>query len=141
MYKRQVLLGEILLTSKNYQTAIDILEPLPNKTTAAKEAYQKATYFRGLQFYNERAFPNALSMFIRSGNYVEDKEIHALSVYWMAEAMYELRKYGEAVKTFEKFLALPIANKTEVYNFANYGLGYAAFEDEKYAKAANYRCV
>lgn len=134
----KVLLGEILLTSKNYQTAIDILEPLQDKTTAAKEAYQKATYFRGLQFYNERAFPNALSMFMRSGNFVEDKEIHALSVYWMAEAMYELRKYGEAVKTFEKFLALPIANKTEVYNFANYGLGYAAFEDEKYAKAANY---
>ncbi|MBY0543115.1 MAG: tetratricopeptide repeat protein [Sphingobacteriaceae bacterium] len=134
----KVLQGEILLTSKNYQTAIDILEPLANKTAAAKEAYQKATYFRGLQFYNERAFPNALSMFMRSGNYVEDKEIYALSVYWMAEAMYELRKYGEAVATFEKFLGLPIANKTEVYNFANYGLGYAAFEDEKYVKAANY---
>ncbi len=134
----KILLGEILLTSKNYQTAIDILEPLQNKTKEAKEAYQKATYFRGLQFYNERAFPNALSMFLRSGNFVEDDEIHALSVYWMAEAMYELRKFGEAVKTFEKFLTLPAASKTEVYNFANYGLGYAAFEDEKYAKAANY---
>lgn len=134
----KTLLGEILLTSKNYQRAIDILEPIQNKTPEAREAYQKATYFRGLQFYNERAFPNALSMFMRSGNFVEDNEIHALSVYWMAEAMYELRKFGEAVKTFEKFLAMPSANKTEVYNFANYGLGYAAFEDEKYAKAANY---
>ena len=134
----KTLLGEILLTSKNYQIAIDILEPLQNKTPEAKEAYQKATYFRGLQFYNERAFPNALSMFLRSGNFVEDTEIHALSVYWMAEAMYELRKFGEAVRTFEKFLTMPGANKTEVYNFANYGLGYAAFEDEKYAKAATY---
>ncbi|MGF1923171.1 MAG: tetratricopeptide repeat protein [Bacteroidia bacterium] len=134
----KTLLGEILLTSKNYQTAIDILEPIQNKTTAAREAYQKATYFRGLQFYNERAFPNSLSMFLRSGNFVEDKEIHALSVYWMAEAMYELRKFGESVKTFEKFLNMPGADKTEVYNFANYGLGYAAFEDEKYAKAATY---
>lgn len=134
----KTLLGEILLTSKNYQTAIDILEPIQNKTQEAKEAYQKATYFRGLQFYNERAFPNALSMFLRSGNFVEDTEIHALSVYWMAEAMYELRKFGEAVRTFEKFLTMPGANKTEVYNFANYGLGYAAFEDEKYAKAATY---
>ena len=134
----KTLLGEILLTSKNYQTAIDILEPIENKTTAAREAYQKATYFRGLQFYNERAFPNGLSMFLRSGNFVEDKEIHALSVYWMAEAMYELRKFGESVKTFEKFLTMPGADKTEVYNFANYGLGYAAFEDEKYGKAATY---
>lgn len=134
----KTLLGEILLTSKNYQTAIDILEPIQNKTTAAREAYQKATYFRGLQFYNERAFPNSLSMFLRSGNFVEDKEIHVLSIYWMAEASYELRKFGEAVKAFEKFLNMPGADKTEVYNFANYGLGYAAFEDEKYAKAAAY---
>ncbi|RZL31599.1 MAG: tetratricopeptide repeat protein, partial [Pedobacter sp.] len=134
----RVLQGEILLTSKNYQTAIDILEPLPNKTPEAKEAYQKATYFRGLEYYNERAFPNALSMFLRSGNFPQDGEIHALSVYWMAESMYELRKYGEAVKTFEKFLTMPAAEKTDVYNFANYALGYAAFEDEKYTKAANY---
>ena len=134
----KILLGEVLLSSKNYQTAIDILEPLQNKNTTAREAYQKATYFRGLQFYNERAFPNALSMFLRSGNFAEDKEIYALSVYWMAEAMYELRKYGESVKAFEKFLTLPNANKTDVYNFANYGLGYAAFEDEKYGKAASY---
>ncbi|MFD0940664.1 tetratricopeptide repeat protein [Pedobacter boryungensis] len=134
----KTLLGEILLTSKNYQAAIDILESIQNKTPEAKEAYQKVTYFRGLEFYNERAFPNALSMFLRSGNFPEDKEIYALSVYWMAESMYELRKFGETVKTFEKFLALPAAEKTEVYNFANYALGYAAFEDEKYTKAATY---
>ncbi len=110
----KTLLGEILLTSKNYQAAIDILEPIPNKTPEAKAAYQKVTYFRGLEFYNERAFPNSLSMFLRSGNFVEDKEIHALSVYWMAETMYELRKYGESVNTFEKFLGLEEAKKTDV---------------------------
>jgi TolA-binding protein len=134
----KTLLGEILLTSKNYQAAIDILEPIPNKTPEAKAAYQKVTYFRGLEFYNERAFPNALSMFLRSGNFPEDGEIYALSIYWKGEAAYELRKYSEAVKTFESFLALPEAKKTEVYNYANYALGYAAFEDEKYAKSATY---
>ncbi len=134
----KTLLGEILLTSKNYQAAIDILEPMQNKTQSARGAYQKATYYRGLEFYNERAFPNALSMFLRSANFNVDAETYALSNYWMAESMYELRKYGEAVTTFEKFLKIPAAQKTDVFNFANYGLGYAAFEDEKYSKAANY---
>ena len=134
----KTLLGEILLTSKNYQAAIDILEPIQNKSPEALEAYQKVLYFRGLEFYNERAFPNGLSMFQRSNAIPNDPEIHALSTYWMAEAMYELRKYGEAVRTFEKFLAMPGADKTKVYNFANYALAYAAFEDEKYAKAATY---
>lgn len=134
----KTLLGEILLTSKNYQAAIDILEPMQNRTAEANEAYQKATYYRGLEFYNERAFPNALSMFLRSANFTNDAETHALSTYWMAEAMYELRKFGESVSAFEKFLSLPAAQKTEVYTFANYGLGYAAFEDEKYSKAVTY---
>jgi TolA-binding protein len=134
----KTLLGEILLTSKNYQAAIDILEPIPNKTPEAKEAYQKVTYFRGLEFYNERAFPNALSMFLRALSVPEDQEIHALTAYWMAEAAYELRKYGEAVSNFEKFLSMPGAEKTSVYNFANYALAYAAFEDEKYSKASTY---
>ncbi|RYG39394.1 MAG: tetratricopeptide repeat protein, partial [Chitinophagaceae bacterium] len=134
----KTLLGEILLTSKNYQAAIDILEPMQNKTQSAREAYQKATYYRGLEFYNERAFPNALSHFLRSANFKEDQEIYALGTYWTAESMYELRKFGESVATYEKFLALPTARSTDVYNFANYGLGYAAFEDEKYSKAVNY---
>ncbi|RYF85278.1 MAG: tetratricopeptide repeat protein, partial [Chitinophagaceae bacterium] len=130
--------GEILLSSRNYQAAIDILEPMPNKTASAREAYQKATYYRGLQFYNEGAFPNGLSMFLRSLNVNEDKEINALTYYWMGEAAYELRKFGESVRHFEKFMTLPAAEKTEVYNFANYALGYAAFEDEKYSKAITY---
>jgi TolA-binding protein len=134
----KTLLGEILLSSKNYQAAIDILEPIPNKTQEAKEAYQKVTYFRGLEFYNERAFPNALSLFLKSQNFPEDPEINALSTYWMAEAGYELRKFGESVSNFEKFLGMPEANKTKVFNYANYALAYAAFEDEKYSKAATY---
>lgn len=134
----KTLLGEILLTSKNYQAAIDILEPIQNKSEEAKEAYQKVTYFRGLEFYNERAFPNALSMFLRSEKFPQDEEILALNTYWKAEACYELRKFGEAVKHFETFLDMPGASKTGVYNFANYALAYSAFEDERYGKAANY---
>ena len=131
-------MGEILLTSKNYQTAIDILEPLQNKTPEAKEAYQKATYFRGLEFYNERAFPNALSMFLRSGNFPEDKEINALSIYWKAESMYELRKFGEAVKTFETVFRYASCQENRSLQFCQLCTGYAAFEDEKYSKAATY---
>lgn len=134
----KTLMGEILLSSKNYQAAIDILQPIQNKSQEAKEAFQKVTYFRGLEFYNERAFPNALSMFLRSQNFPEDAEINALTVYWMAEAGYELRKFAESVQNFEKFLDMPSADKTPVYNYANYALAYAAFEDEKYAKAATY---
>lgn len=134
----KILLGEILLTTKNYKDAIDILESIPNRNREAKAVYQKVTYFRGLEYYNERAFQNGISMFMRSNTNVVDNVIHALSTYWLAEAMYEVRKFGESVDNFEKFMNLPAAKGTEVYNFAHYALAYAAFEHENYRKAATY---
>ncbi|RYE30557.1 MAG: tetratricopeptide repeat protein, partial [Sphingobacteriaceae bacterium] len=137
MTDAKVLLSEILLSTSNYKEAVDILESIPNRNGAAKEAYQKVTYYRGLQYYNERAFENAIGIFLRSLKDPADDQIEALATYWMAESMYEVRKYGESVENFEKFEDMPAARKTKVYNYANYALGYAAFGDEKYQKAAN----
>jgi TolA-binding protein len=134
----KTLLGEELLNSHNYAEAVDILEPIPNKTASAQAAYQKVTYYRGLEFYNERAFENAIGIFLRSLKKPVDAHIGALTTYWMAESMYEVRKYSESVETFEKFLALPDAGETPVYNYANYALAYAAFGGEQYKKAASY---
>jgi len=134
----KTLLGQVLLSTKNYKEAVYILETINNKNTETKGVYQRVTYFRGLEYYNERAFENSISMFIRSQNSAVDDEIEALATYWLAEAMFEVRKYGESVGQFEKFLGLPAANKTDVYNYANYALGYSAFQNENYAKAATY---
>ena len=134
----KTLLGEILLTTKNYKDAIDILESIPNKNKDAQEVYQKVCYYRGLEFYNERAFQNAISVFMRSNKWAVDDEIAALATYWMAESMYEVRKFSEAIDKFQAFLTMPAARKTGVYNFANYALGYAYFEDENYYKSAFY---
>ena len=134
----KVLLGEELLNSRNYKEAVDILEPIPNKSPSAQAAYQKVTYYRGLEFYNERAFENAIGIFLRSLKYPVDTKIQALTTYWMAEAMYEVRKYDESVETFEQFLDMPEAKQTDLANYANYALAYAAFGGEKYKKAATY---
>ncbi|WP_214069930.1 tetratricopeptide repeat protein [Mucilaginibacter sp. dw_454] len=134
----KVLLGEELLNSHAYKEAVDILEPIPNKTPSAKIAYQKVTYYRGLEFYNERAFENAIGIFLRSLKVKMDPKVTALTTYWMAESMYEVRKYTESVSTFQDFLDLPEAKETNVYNYANYALAYAAFYGEKYRTAATY---
>mgnify|MGYP003575570450 CR=1 FL=1 len=134
----KTLLGEVLLSTKNYKDAVNILETIQNKNAETKSVYQRVTYFRGLEFYNERAFENSISMFLRSVNNATDGEIEALATYWMAEAMYEVRKYGESVDRFEKFLANPAARNTDVFNYANYALGYSAFRGENYGKAATY---
>ena len=37
----KILLGEELLNSRNYKEAVEILEPIPNKSESAQIAYQK----------------------------------------------------------------------------------------------------
>ncbi|MXV51364.1 tetratricopeptide repeat protein [Pedobacter sp. HMF7647] len=134
----KTLLGEVLLSTKNYKDAVDILESITNRDEEGDAIYQKVTYYRGLEFYNERAFENSISLFMRSQQNKSDEETYALATYWLAEAMFEVRKYGESVAQFEKFLSIPAAKKTDVYNYANYALGYSAFQNESYSKAANY---
>ncbi len=134
----KTLLGEELLNSRNYKEAVEILEPIAATSAPAKIAYQKVTYYRGLEFINERAFENAIGIFIRSLKYPMDDKITALTTYWEAEAMYEVRKYSESVIKFETFLDMPAAKETDVYNYANYALAYAAFSNESYKKAAIY---
>ena len=134
----KTLLAEVLLSTKNYRAAVDVLEDLKNRGKDANAAYQKVTYYRGLEYYNERAFENAISMFMRSEANRYDEEIYALAGYWKSEAMYEVRKYKEAVANFNKFLQLPAARNTDVYNYANYALAYAAFRNDNYSTSANY---
>ena len=134
----KTLLAEVLLSTKNYRAAVDILETIPNRGKEANAAYQKVTYYRGLEYYNERAFENAISLFMRSEANRQDEEIYALATYWKAEAMYEVRKYKEAVASFNRFLQLPAAKNTEVYNYANYALAYAAFRNDNFNTSANY---
>ncbi|UIR54929.1 tetratricopeptide repeat protein [Sphingobacterium sp. SRCM116780] len=134
----ETLSADILLGTSNLHAGVSLLEMFDNREREDDIIYQKATYYRGLEFYNERAFENSISMFMRSEKFPIDAEMAALATYWKAEAMYEVRKYGEAVDNFSRFLRLPAARNTDVYNYANYGLAYAAFRNNSFDMAAGY---
>ena len=73
----KTLLAEVLLSTKNYKDAVDILETITKRNREANAAYQKVTYFRGLEHYNERAFENSISLFMRSEANPIDPELVA----------------------------------------------------------------
>src|SRR3546814_17597278 len=68
-----------------------------NRDRESDMLYQKVAYYRGLEFYNERAFENSISLFMRSEKFPIDPRIAALATYWKAEAMYEARKERKSV--------------------------------------------
>lgn len=134
----ETLLAEVLLGTSNFEAAVNMLELFGNRDREADRAYQKVAYYRGLEFYNERAFENSISLFMRSEEFPIDPRIAALATYWKAEAMYEVRKYDEAVQNFSRFLRMAAAPGTDVYIYANYALAYAAFRSNNFSTAANY---
>lgn len=134
----ETLLAAVLSGTTNFHAGVSMLELFNNREREADVTYQKVTYYRGLEFYNERAFENSISLFMRSEKFPIDAEMAALATYWKAEAMYEVRKYGEAVENFSRFLRLPAARNTKVYRYANYGLAYAAFRNNSFNIAADY---
>jgi TolA-binding protein len=134
----ETLLAEVLSGTSNFHAGVAMLESFKSRGREADMVYQKVTYYRGLEFYNERAFENSISLFMRSEKFPIDAEMAALATYWKAEAMYEVRKYREAVENFSRFLRLPAARNTNVYNYANYGLAYAAFRNDSFSIAADY---
>ncbi len=46
----KTLLGQVLLSTKNYKEAVNILESIPSKNEETREVYQRVTYYRGLEF-------------------------------------------------------------------------------------------
>ncbi|MEC3879016.1 tetratricopeptide repeat protein [Parapedobacter sp. 10938] len=134
----ETLLAEILLGTSNFEAAVNMLELYRNRDKEADKIYQKVAYYRGLEFYNERAFENSISLFMRSEEFPIDPRFAALAMYWKGEAMYEVRKYREAVEAFSRFLQMPAAPETDVYVYANYALAYAAFRSNNFTTAAKY---
>lgn len=129
---------DVLLGTSNFHAGVSMLESLNKRSHETDLTYQKATYYRALEFYNERAFENSISMFMRSEKFPIDPEMAAMATYWKAEAMYEVRKYKEAVENFSRFLRMPAARNTDVYSYAHYGLAYAAFRNNSFSVAADY---
>ncbi|MCB0686712.1 MAG: tetratricopeptide repeat protein, partial [Saprospiraceae bacterium] len=75
----QELLSETLVNTKDYKGAIRIIESLDNQTPRIKEAYQKVTYYQGIQDYVSKDLGSALEYFTKSLAVPINPRIKALS--------------------------------------------------------------
>lgn len=130
--------GEVLLSSRNYAEALKVLEGVSNRTRASNELYQKVSYYRGAELFNEKKYEEAIEMFKQAVYYSEDRNITALANYWAGEAYYELRYFNEAASNFRAFFANERAASSPVMPFAYYSAGYAFLQNEEFRQAAQY---
>ena len=127
---------DALLSAKNYQQAINVIEKMPKTNSKLDAAYQRLTYFRGLEHFTKLDYKNAIEMFDKSLKYnMYDIKLKALSYYWKAEANYRLNKIDDAILQFQDFVNVTGSVNLEEYGKAHYNLGYAYFNKKDYVTA------
>ena len=135
-------LVNVYLTTKNYEAALKSIENIKMLTPNLKAAYQQIAYYRGIQLFNDQQMQDAIRLFDKSLQYPIDKKYSALCKYWKGESCYRLAEKGRntdllenAIKSYKDFLFEPGAITLDVFNTANYSLGYAYFKEQKYSDA------
>ena len=128
------LLINSFITSKNYAGALDLLEK--NKT-ANRDAYQKVTFYRGLELYQDGNYKEALSMFNKSIAEPRNRHFTARATFWKAETEYTLDNFNEALISFKQFEGFAEAKSTNEYKNYNYNIAYAYFKLKEYDNAGD----
>ncbi|RZJ74144.1 MAG: tetratricopeptide repeat protein [Flavobacterium sp.] len=132
----QTLLINSYITSKNYKEALTLLEK--DKSPENRLAYQKVTFYRGLELYTDGKYQEALALFKKSAAEQRDPRFTARATFWKAETEYGLDQFSEALLSFKQFLAFAEAKSTPEFKHANYNLAYTYFKQKEYEQAAKY---
>jgi len=129
----ETLLINSYITSKNYKEALVLLEK--NKSPENKQAYQKVTFFRGLDLYTDGEIQEALAMFKKSIAEPRNAKFTARALFWKGETEYTLDNFKEAMLSYKQFLGYEEAKATPEYKNVHYNIAYTHFKLKEYEQA------
>ena len=126
------LLGEGYLASNNYPVAIAYIEKLKRRTPRINATYQRLTFNQAVADFNAERYDAALVNLNKSIAAPGDEDLKADATFWKAEALSAQKKYSEAIPIYA------LINRGTYAGRAQYGLGYAYYNQKDYAKALTY---
>ncbi|WP_340114162.1 tetratricopeptide repeat protein [Maribellus mangrovi] len=120
------ILVDVYMVTRNYRDAIESIEKIQNKTPEVLQAYQRVTFYRGLELFNNAAYEQAIEYFdtsLDNGKY--NQELKARAVYWKSEALYRVGDYNDAIISYSRFEKTSGSSSLEEASGADYNLAYA----------------
>lgn len=134
------LVSNVLLQTKNYALAIEIIEN--NNIGGAKidATYQKVTLYRGVELFNDGQDNDALILADKSIQKPIDQDLKAQAIFLKGLVFFKQEKYDEAIAAFAWFKQFNVVKKEDWASkkFANYNIAYSYFKLKKYDKASTY---
>ena len=136
------LLASALVQTKNYERAYHIMEGLKTQSLPIQQAYQKVTYFRAVELYNDKKLDEAMVLCDKSLKNPLNVDLQALALYLKAEIQYNQGNYTEAQTNYQRvaqYATTSLESKGEASKFrADYGAAYCYFKQKNYADAGAY---
>lgn len=130
------LLSQLYLTSKNYPAALSSIEKVSRPNNRLKAVYQQLAFAQGIEYFNRRAYNDAIEFFQKSQQYPIDTKLTAEALFWQGDSYYRMKQFGQAAKKFNSFARSKGASQTDLVNTSLYNSAYCAFNTGKYADAS-----
>ncbi len=132
-------LVKVYMSTRNYGDAIASIDKIKVKSPAIKKAYQRVTFYRALENFNNLNYEAAIGFLDKSlENGLSNRDLEARANFWKAEALYRVEHYDQAIDRFNKFLRSPGAISLPEYQTAHYNLAYAYFKQKDYTNASSW---
>ncbi|MCU0429811.1 MAG: tetratricopeptide repeat protein [Cytophagaceae bacterium] len=120
-------------TSK-YDESIRWYESLKKKSVTVNRNFQRHTYFKAVENYNNEKYSEAKLMFDKSLSMPLDNDLVVASHFWNGEIFSIQKEYTQAILSYQK--ALQAANPENQYVAkCHYGLGYGFFNNKEYERS------
>ena len=130
------LLSDALMQSKNYASAIAVLDSIPNPTAKMLHTKQYLRYQLGADNFLQGKMQQSIEWMTEViKNDAQSSKYTTEAYYVRAEANYRLRSYMACESDLNAFFGRADAKKSENYAIARYLQGYCAFSQKQYDKA------
>lgn len=138
----QRMLSRIFLNTKDYTKAIELMQGIPNKTSNIKDAYQKVTYFKGVQLYNDKQYTAAKSYLRMSLQETPNVMTKGQAYYRLGEISHKEGNYDASISEFNQFIDIAkgyegLPEETSL-NLAYYIQGYNYLKKKDYNNSRSY---
>ena len=130
------LLGDALMQSKNYASALSVLDSIDQPSSKMLRTKQYLRYQLGADHFLQGKMQQAIEWtteVIKHNNEASDYTTEAY--YLRAEANYRLRNYSGCENDLKAFFLRPDARRSENFAMAHYLQGYTHFSQNKYDQA------
>jgi tetratricopeptide (TPR) repeat protein len=133
------ILAAVLIRTKNYERAYKIMEGLKEMNPVMKEAYQRVTYYRAVEIFNDKKYAEAIDLCDKSLKFPSMQNFAALATYLRGESYYMSQDFDKALENYQLFnraMKPYMEEKLDVSEFrSEYNIGYCYFKRKEFRAA------